>query len=196
MLGLDNAGKTSILYHLKLDQHVATTPTLGSNCECIEFNNLRLNVWDVGGQERIRTLWRHYYEDVNGIIFVIDSADPQRFAEARQELEQIVSDVRLEGLSVLVLANKEDIQGSVTVAQLAKELDICRLMNGGGGRRSNSQTDLTDVSFYNNNNNNGSGQQNSYSGRKFHIQSCCAITGDGLLQGLEWLSHNLEMSLA
>jgi len=49
MLGLDDAGKTSILYSLKLDQHVSTTPTLGFNCECIELNNLKLNVWDVGG---------------------------------------------------------------------------------------------------------------------------------------------------
>ena len=61
MLGLDSAGKTTILYKLKLDTLVTTIPTIGFNVESVKFKSLNMTIWDVGGQEKIRPLWRHYY---------------------------------------------------------------------------------------------------------------------------------------
>ncbi len=61
MLGLDAAGKTTILYKLKLGQDVTTIPTVGFNVETVTYKNVKFNVWDVGGQDKIRPLWRHYY---------------------------------------------------------------------------------------------------------------------------------------
>ena len=81
MLGLDSAGKTTILYKLKLDTLVTTIPTIGFNVENVKFKSLNMTVWDVGGQEKIRPLWRHYYQNVDAVIFVIDSNDGGRFEE-------------------------------------------------------------------------------------------------------------------
>eukprot|EP01111_Echinosteliopsis_oligospora_P004541 TRINITY_DN1751_c0_g1_i2.p1 TRINITY_DN1751_c0_g1~~TRINITY_DN1751_c0_g1_i2.p1 ORF type:complete len:118 (-),score=10.95 TRINITY_DN1751_c0_g1_i2:413-766(-) len=75
MVGLDAAGKTTILYKLKLGDVVCTAPTIGFNVETLEYKKLKINVWDVGGQDKIRLLWRHYYANAQGIIFVVDSCD-------------------------------------------------------------------------------------------------------------------------
>lgn len=78
MVGLDNAGKTTILYKLKIGEVVTTIPTIGFNVENVEYKNLKFTVWDVGGQQTIRQLWKHYYSNTDGIIFVIDSHDNRR----------------------------------------------------------------------------------------------------------------------
>ena len=72
-VGLDAAGKTTILYKLKLGEVVTTIPTIGFNVETVEYKNISFTVWDVGGQDKIRPLWRHYYQNTQGIIFVVDS---------------------------------------------------------------------------------------------------------------------------
>jgi small GTP-binding protein len=84
MLGLDAAGKTTVLYKLKLGEHVTTIPTIGFNVETIEYKGFNMNVWDVGGQDRIRALWRHYFHNTQGLIFVVDSNDTTRTEEARE----------------------------------------------------------------------------------------------------------------
>ena len=78
MLGLDAAGKTTIVYKLKLGEVLNSIPTIGFNVETVEFKNIKFNVWDVGGQDKIRTLWRHYYPNTQGLIFVVDSSDRAR----------------------------------------------------------------------------------------------------------------------
>ena len=78
MVGLDAAGKTTILYKLKLGEVVTTIPTIGFNVETVEYKNISFTVWDVGGQDKIRPLWRHYYQNTNGLIFVVDSNDKER----------------------------------------------------------------------------------------------------------------------
>ena len=75
MVGLDAAGKTTILYKLKLGEAVTTIPTIGFNVETVEYKNISFTVWDVGGQDKIRPLWRHYYQNTQGLIFVVDSND-------------------------------------------------------------------------------------------------------------------------
>jgi len=87
MLGLDGAGKTTILYKIKIGEVVNTIPTIGFNVENVEYKNINLNVWDLGGQSKIRLLWRHYYTNVHAIIFVVDSTDKERIGENRDELQ-------------------------------------------------------------------------------------------------------------
>ena len=86
MVGLDAAGKTTILYKLKLGEVVTTIPTIGFNVETVEYKNISFTVWDVGGQDKIRPLWRHYYNNTNGLIFVVDSNDRERVEDAKDEL--------------------------------------------------------------------------------------------------------------
>eukprot|EP00126_Sphaerothecum_destruens_P010178 Sdes_comp20684_c0_seq5m16198 len=111
MLGLDSAGKTTILYKLKLGQSVTTIPTVGFNVETVTYKNVKFNVWDVGGQDKIRPLWRHYYSGTQGLIFVVDSADLERIDEARLELHRIMNDREMKDAIILVFANKQDLHG-------------------------------------------------------------------------------------
>jgi len=91
MVGLDAAGKTTILYKLKLGEIVTTIPTIGFNVETVEYKNICFTVWDVGGQDKIRPLWRHYFQNTQGLIFVVDSNDRERITEAQEELQKMVS---------------------------------------------------------------------------------------------------------
>uniref|UniRef100_A0A8C5FXI0 ADP-ribosylation factor 5 n=1 Tax=Gadus morhua TaxID=8049 RepID=A0A8C5FXI0_GADMO len=90
MVGLDAAGKTTILYKLKLGEIVTTIPTIGFNVETVEYKNICFTVWDVGGQDKIRPLWRHYFQNTQGLIFVVDSNDRERVAESNEELNKMV----------------------------------------------------------------------------------------------------------
>merc|ERR1739849_52904 len=92
MVGLDAAGKTTILYKLKLGEVVTTIPTIGFNVETVEYKNISFTVWDVGGQDKIRKLWRYYYENTQGLIFVVDSNDRALVEDARDELTKILNE--------------------------------------------------------------------------------------------------------
>lgn len=101
----------AILYKLKLDTDVTTIPTVGFNVETVTYKNTKFNVWDVGGQDKIRPLWRHYFSGTQGLIFVIDSNDRDRLEEARSELARIIQDREMKDALLLVFANKQDIPG-------------------------------------------------------------------------------------
>ncbi|XP_042219561.1 ADP-ribosylation factor 3-like [Homarus americanus] len=124
MVGLDGAGKTTVLYKLKLGEVVTTIPTIGFNVETVEYKNVSFTVWDVGGQERIRPLWRHYFQNTSAIIYVVDSNDPDRLAESREELELVLQNEEVAGCSLLVLANKQDLPQAVSVARVTDVLNL------------------------------------------------------------------------
>mmetsp|Transcript_16849 Transcript_16849/g.18785 ORF Transcript_16849/g.18785 Transcript_16849/m.18785 type:complete len:184 (+) Transcript_16849:20-571(+) len=155
MVGLDAAGKTTILYKLKLGEVVTTIPTIGFNVENVEYKNINFNVWDVGGQHKIRLLWRHYYENTNGIIFVFDSNDKERLEEAKEELHSMLQCDELKDAVLLILANKQDLPGALTPAEITEGLSLHTLKD-----------------------------------RKWFMQGTCAPTGDGIYEGLDWLSKN------
>jgi len=159
MVGLDAAGKTTILYKLKLGDVVTTIPTIGFNVETVEYKNINFTVWDVGGQDKIRPLWRHYYQNTQGVIFVLDSNDKDRVGEASEELRKMLSEDELKDACVLVFANKQDLPSAMRVAEITDKLGLHQLRN-----------------------------------RKWYIQSTCATSGDGLYEGLEWLSNTLKNS--
>ena len=110
MLGLDAAGKTTILYQLKLGMNLETIPTMGFVYEKIEHKNFKLSVWDVAGQDALRPLWKHYYQNTKAIIFVVDSSDEKRMSLAKEELHKILNDDEIKDAVLLLLANKMDLE--------------------------------------------------------------------------------------
>lgn len=157
MVGLDAAGKTTILYKLKLGEIVTTIPTIGFNVETVEYKNISFTVWDVGGQDKIRPLWRHYFQNTQGLIFVVDSNDRERFNEARDELNRMLQEDELRDAVVLVFANKQDLPNASSAGQLSEMLGLSTMKN-----------------------------------RQWYIQATCATSGDGLYEGLDWLSNALK----
>jgi len=156
MLGLDAAGKTTCLYKLKLGEHINTIPTIGFNVEQLEYKNINFQVWDVGGQDKIRRLWRYYYSGTEGLIFVVDSADPERFDEAKKELQYLLTQPELQNCAVLILANKQDVASASSVSELADKMELYNIRK-----------------------------------QPWYIQATCATSGDGLVEGLEWLSAQM-----
>merc|ERR1719253_2373042 len=129
MVGLDAAGKTTILYKLKLGEVVTTIPTIGFNVEKVEYKNINFTVWDIGGQDKIRKLWRYYYEGTQGLVFVVDSNDRDRIEEAREELTAMLNQEEMREAVVLVFANKQDLPNSMPAAEMAEKLglnSLCR----------------------------------------------------------------------
>jgi small GTP-binding protein len=157
MVGLDAAGKTTILYKLKLGEIVTTIPTIGFNVETVEYKNICFTVWDVGGQDKIRPLWRHYFQNTQGLIFVVDSNDRERIVEAQEELQKMLHEDELRDAVLLVFANKQDLPNAMSAAELTDKLGL-----------------------------------RSLSGRKWYIQATCASQGQGLYEGLDWLSNELS----
>jgi len=124
MVGLDNAGKTTILYKLKLGQEIETIPTIGFNVESVRINNVTLTIWDLCGQEKIRPIWRHFFEGSVAVVFVIDSVDTARFDEAKNELHKLFIEEFLKDSSFLILANKQDMENAIPVTELQKLLEL------------------------------------------------------------------------
>ncbi|MFQ6650868.1 hypothetical protein Gotur_022997 [Gossypium turneri] len=146
MVGLDAAGKTTILYKLKLGEIVTTIPTIGFNVETVEYKNISFTVWDVGGQDKIRPLWRHYFQNTQGLIFVVDSNDRDRVVEARDELHRMLNEVlicsrhvaewslglgstlfetdELRDAVLLVFANKQDLPNAMNAAEITDKLGL------------------------------------------------------------------------
>merc|ERR1711907_584631 len=129
MVGLDAAGKTTILYKLKLGEVVTTIPTIGFNVETVEYKNINFNVWDVGGQDKIRKLWRYYYQNTQGLIFVVDSNDRDRIEDAREELMKMLSEDEMRDAVLLVFANKQDLPNSMTAADIVEKLGLSDMRN-------------------------------------------------------------------
>jgi len=124
MVGLDAAGKTTILYKLRLGEIVTTIPTIGFNVETVEYKNIQFTVWDVGGQDKIRPLWRHYFQNTQGIIFVVDSNDRDRIVEAREELQRMLNEDELRDAILLVFANKQDLPNAMNAAEITDKLGL------------------------------------------------------------------------
>lgn len=109
VLGLDNAGKTTVLKNLSDEDITHISPTQGFNVKSIRQEGFRLNVWDIGGHSSIRPYWRNYFEHTDGVVYVVDSADQRRMTECSQELTSLLSEELLSGVPVIVFANKQDL---------------------------------------------------------------------------------------
>ena len=158
LLGLDGAGKTTILYKMNLGETVHTIPTVGFNVETIKYKNIELNCWDIGGQKKIRSLWHYYYEGVDAIVFCVDSNDPSRVLEVQEELYQLLEHESLCETPLLIYANKQDLPNAMSVSMIIDKLEL-------------------------------SSRQRH---RRWQVQSAVAVSGQGLYEGLDWLSDVLR----
>eukprot|EP00121_Abeoforma_whisleri_P015165 Awhi_evm1s13980 len=156
MLGLDAAGKTTILYKLKFDEVVQTLPTIGFNVEEVQSGNVTFSVWDIGGQNKIRRLWHHYYRSAEGLVYIVDSNDEDRIQESRTELMEALSADALRNIPVLIFANKQDMPYAKSVDEIHQAFGLDKVRN------------------------------------PIHIQSCTAISGEGIHEGLSWLGKTLK----
>jgi len=154
MVGLDAAGKTTVLYKMRLGDVITTVPTIGFNVEELEYKKVRMTVWDIGGQDKIRALWKYYYQGSDAVVFVVDSSDATRLTEAADELRKLLCEDELRDAKLLVLANKQDMPGAMSVATITQQLGLMETRN-----------------------------------RKWFVQACSAVSGDGLHEGFDWLAN-------
>ncbi|XP_022333651.1 ADP-ribosylation factor-like protein 2 [Crassostrea virginica] len=124
MLGLDNAGKTTILKKFNGEDIDTISPTLGFNIKTLEHRGFKLNIWDVGGQKSLRSYWRNYFESTDGLIWVVDCADRMRLQDCKQELKNLLVEERLAGATLLVFANKQDLPGALPAEKIRELLDL------------------------------------------------------------------------
>ena len=123
-LGLDNAGKTSIIQRLTNKSPHTTTPTRGYQVSQLDFQDIDLIVWDIGGQQSLRSHWSDYYKNVDGIVWVIDSTDKRRMFETGLELAALLKEEKLAGIPLLIFANKQDLATKMEVGDIATELEL------------------------------------------------------------------------
>merc|ERR1711974_53141 len=124
LLGLDNAGKTTILKMLSEEDVTHIMPTQGFNIKTLMHESFKLNVWDIGGQKSIRPYWRNYFEQTDALVFVIDSADRQRLEESGEELNVLLEEEKMAGVPVLVFANKQDLLNAASSKEIAEMLNL------------------------------------------------------------------------
>ncbi|CAA0814187.1 ADP-ribosylation factor C1 [Striga hermonthica] len=118
VVSLDNAGKTTTLYKLHLGEVVTTHPIVGNNVEELVYKNIRFEVWDLGGQERLRTSWATYYRGTHAVIAVIESTDRARISVMKDELFGLLLHEDLQSAVVLVFANKQDLKDAMNLAEI------------------------------------------------------------------------------
>jgi len=173
VVGLDGAGKTTIVYRVKLNgTMIQSIPTIGFNVENITHRKLEMNFWDVSGAQSLRPLWSQFYHGVNAILFVVDAAeagDPElsRIDEARQELHALLSNIQHDittddeeykkenQIAVLILANKQDHEGALSADQISDLM----------------QVEVLENDFH----------------VKTRVEPTSAVTGEGLDKSLDWL---------
>jgi len=124
MLGLDNAGKTTILKKFNGEDISEIAPTLGFNIKSLDHRGFKLNIWDVGGQRSLRSYWRNYFEATDGLVWVVDSADRRRMEDCKAELAGLLQEERLLGATLLVFANKQDLPGALSVEEISRVLEL------------------------------------------------------------------------
>ncbi|KAL0481754.1 ADP-ribosylation factor-like protein [Acrasis kona] len=161
MLGLDNAGKTTIVKKFNGEDIDTISPTLGFNIKTLEYKNYKLNVWDIGGQQTLRSYWRNYFEETDGLIWVVDSADVVRLNDCKRELDKLLQEEKLAGASLLILANKQDLKNALSKDEIAKILDL----------------DVNNNKLMTN--------------RHWHLEKCSAVTGEGLVDGVDWIVEDI-----
>ena len=127
ILGMQNAGKTTILYRLSLGQIVKTTPTIGSNVEELTYNNVKFQAWDLGGQESTRSVWDVYYMNTDAVVYVIDSQDDEYFEESKAQFHKLIHNQTLKNATILIFANKQDLPGSKDVNKLVQDYEFFKI---------------------------------------------------------------------
>ncbi|KAM4771902.1 ADP-ribosylation factor-like protein 14 [Rhinophrynus dorsalis] len=151
ILGLDAAGKSTVLYKFKFKEPFSTIPTVGFNVEMIHTEkHLQLTMWDVGGQQKMRSFWCYYFENTDGLVYVVDSTNKQHIDESKKEFQLILQNELIKNVPVVLLANKQDLPGALNAEEITRKFNM----------------------------------KKHCSDRDWYVQPCCALTGQGLAEGL------------
>lgn len=129
ILGLDNAGKTTLLKKFNGEDTSTISPTLGFNIKTLDHRGFRMNMWDVGGQKSLRTYWRNYFESTDAVVWVVDSADKRRLQDCHDELHSLIGEEKLLGATLLVFANKQDLPGALPPEEIKEALELSTVNN-------------------------------------------------------------------
>jgi len=153
IVGLGGAGKTTILSKLKLGENLSTAPVAGVDIKTVAYKNLSAVAWDVEGLDQVPA---DYWDNIQGMIFVVDSSGHESFAQAKQGLDRLLGMESLAGAAVVVFANKQDHANAMTRAEITNKLGLHTIRN-----------------------------------RPWFVQATCATSGDGLYEGIDWLTTDL-----
>ncbi|KAF0724459.1 hypothetical protein LEN26_005561 [Aphanomyces euteiches] len=157
IVGLTNAGKTSILCQFKFNESAATVPTIGFNVETFKHKNVTFTAWDFSGREQLRPLWHYYFDDTSAVIFVVDSTSKVTMQEAAEVLHGLFQIQELLDSPFLIFLNKQDVVNRMTADEMIDGLRLRSVVS-----------------------------------HVWHVQPCSAYSGDGLLEGLDWLCRVIE----
>ncbi|KAL4429469.1 hypothetical protein ABPG74_001314 [Tetrahymena malaccensis] len=167
-LGLDNAGKTTLLRRLKDGRLVQHDPTLGSHTEELVLGNVRFKAFDLGGHEAVRKTWKNYFASIDGIVYLVDSSDRARFEESKVEFNKIIQTKELEKVPIVILGNKIDIQGAASEDELRINF----------GLANSSQIGIEKIT--------------EIDGRPIELFMCSVSKKMGYAEGFQWLSKFLK----
>lgn len=166
-------------------------PTMGQNVKIMDFDNMHLQFWDLPGQTGFRKIWTHYYKEVHAIVFMIDSADYDRFNQAKHELHKLLNEYELKYVPILVLANKQDLKQAVNYQSIINTLQILNNDDNynDDDDQKNPSTPLTTIDETKQLN-----ISNSFKDRSIKVMCTCCLNKEGISDAISWLVYTIPRS--